>query len=229
MHRGRRHGLLLSLTRRREAQPQADAELGRAVAAAARRKRHPTYPELGRARGCRLIVVGIEVGGRCGTEAAQLLQQRLLGRRHGLGCARNRCVGDSRRRGKSCANVGKRRGQLCQFGVRQHRVPNIERIISWHSYNEEELGLSTACMIRSTTWASKLMSCIQDPTMHFAISFQLWGSWLRNTATARDLQHRYADGPCHSGTFQTRSSSCHTCPERTFRRGSGQPIISSFK
>ena len=44
----------------------------------ARRKRHQTYPELGYARRCRLVVVGIEVGDRFGGEAVQLL--RLLAR-----------------------------------------------------------------------------------------------------------------------------------------------------
>ena len=66
------------LTRRGEAHPRADVQPGCAVAAAARRKRCQTYPELGRARRCRLVVVGIETGGRFGTEAVQLL--RLLAR-----------------------------------------------------------------------------------------------------------------------------------------------------
>ena len=66
------------LTRRGEAHPHADVQPGCAVAAAARRKRCQTYPELGRARRCRLVVVGIETGGRFGTEAVQLL--RLLAR-----------------------------------------------------------------------------------------------------------------------------------------------------
>eukprot|EP00439_Symbiodinium_sp_Y106_P043344 s3708_g5.t1 len=52
------------LTRRGEAHPRADVQPGCAVAAAARRKRFQTYPELESARRCRLVVVGIEVGGR---------------------------------------------------------------------------------------------------------------------------------------------------------------------
>ena len=39
---------------------------------------HHTYPELARARQCRLVVVGVEIGGRFGTETVQLL--RLLAR-----------------------------------------------------------------------------------------------------------------------------------------------------
>ena len=66
------------LTRQGEAHPHADVQPGRAVTNAARRKRHHTYPELGQARRCRLVVVGIEVGGRFGSEAVQLL--RLLAR-----------------------------------------------------------------------------------------------------------------------------------------------------
>ena len=50
-----------------------------AFAAAARRKRHQTYPELARARRCRLVeVVGVQVRGRFGAEPVQLL--RLLAR-----------------------------------------------------------------------------------------------------------------------------------------------------
>ena len=50
------------LTRRGEAHPRADVQSGCAVLAAARRKRCQTHPELGRARHCRLVVVGIETG-----------------------------------------------------------------------------------------------------------------------------------------------------------------------
>ena len=52
---------------------------GRAVDGAARRKRRQTYPELERACRCRLVVVGVEVGGRFGAEAANWL--RLLAKR----------------------------------------------------------------------------------------------------------------------------------------------------
>ena len=70
--------LVSPLTRTGEPHPRADVEPGRSVTAAARRKRHGTYPELLRARRCRLIVIGLEVGGRFGTEAATFL--RLLAR-----------------------------------------------------------------------------------------------------------------------------------------------------
>ena len=43
-----------------------------------RREQHQTYPELARARRCRLVVVGIEVGGRFGTEAAPSLLHALV-------------------------------------------------------------------------------------------------------------------------------------------------------
>ena len=58
------------VTRNGEAQPGADVQPGRALLEAARRKGRQTYPELARARRCRLVVVGVEVGGRFGTEAA---------------------------------------------------------------------------------------------------------------------------------------------------------------
>ena len=64
-----RHACPTSLVK---AHPRADAQPGLAVEAAARRNRRDTYPELGRARRCRLV------GGRFGAEAAQLL--RLLAR-----------------------------------------------------------------------------------------------------------------------------------------------------
>ena len=51
------------LTRLGDAHPHADVDPGCALVAAARRKRHQTYPELARARRCRLIVIGVEVGG----------------------------------------------------------------------------------------------------------------------------------------------------------------------
>ena len=58
------------VTRAGDAQPGADVHPGRAVDSAARRKRRQTYLELERARRCRLVVVGLEVGGRFGAEAA---------------------------------------------------------------------------------------------------------------------------------------------------------------
>ena len=50
----------------------------RAACAAARRKRRQTYPELDRGRRCRLVVFGLEVGGRWDAEAASF--RRLLAR-----------------------------------------------------------------------------------------------------------------------------------------------------
>ena len=62
------------VTRAGDAQPGADVHPGRAVDCAARRKRRQAYPELVRARRCRLVVVGVEVGGRFGAEAATWLR-----------------------------------------------------------------------------------------------------------------------------------------------------------
>ena len=69
---------LSPVTRAGVPQTRADVEPGRAVSSAAERKRRYTYPELTRARRCRLVVVGPEVGGRFGNEAATFL--RLLAR-----------------------------------------------------------------------------------------------------------------------------------------------------
>ena len=55
--------LVSPLTRAGEPHPPADVEPGHCVAAAARRNRQGTYPELQRARRCRLVVIGFEVGG----------------------------------------------------------------------------------------------------------------------------------------------------------------------
>ena len=55
--------LVSPLARLGEAHPRADVQPGCAVIAAARRKRHQTYPELARERRCRLVVVGVEIGG----------------------------------------------------------------------------------------------------------------------------------------------------------------------
>ena len=60
------------VTRVGDAQPGADVHPGRAVDCAARRKRRQTYPEFVRARRCRLVVVGVEVGGRFGAERTWL-------------------------------------------------------------------------------------------------------------------------------------------------------------
>ena len=62
------------VTRAGKAQPGADARL----VGAARRNGRKMYPELVRARRCRLVVVGVEVGGRFSSEADTWL--RLLAR-----------------------------------------------------------------------------------------------------------------------------------------------------
>ena len=61
-----------------EPQAGADARPALALDQAAQRKRRHTYPELERARRCRLVVFGVEVGGRWSREAAQFV--RLLAR-----------------------------------------------------------------------------------------------------------------------------------------------------
>ena len=58
----------------RAGEPRAGVEPCHCVAAAARRKRQGTHPELQRARRCRLVVIGLEVGGRFGAEAATFLR-----------------------------------------------------------------------------------------------------------------------------------------------------------
>ena len=50
--------------------PNADVQPGISLSRAERRKRRETYPELLRARRCRLVVFGIETGGRWSQEAA---------------------------------------------------------------------------------------------------------------------------------------------------------------
>ena len=62
------------VTRACEAQPGAAVQPGKALEAAARRKRRQTYPELLRAPRCRLVVVGVEVSGHFGNEAATWLR-----------------------------------------------------------------------------------------------------------------------------------------------------------
>ena len=59
------------ITRAGEPHPGADTTPGRAADNALQRKRR-RYPELTRARRCRLIVFAIEVGGRWGSEALQV-------------------------------------------------------------------------------------------------------------------------------------------------------------
>ena len=67
-----------------EARPGADRVACHAVSAAATRKRRDAYPELAAARRCKLVVVGVEVGGRFGSEAASFLPRRAAARAQGL-------------------------------------------------------------------------------------------------------------------------------------------------
>ena len=66
------------VTRAGEARANADARPGLALDQAAQRKRRHIYPELEGARRCRLVVFGVEIGGRWSREAAQFV--RLLAR-----------------------------------------------------------------------------------------------------------------------------------------------------
>ena len=72
--------LVSPLTRAGAPRPGADRTAGSSVAAAANRKRRETYPELAVARRCKLVVVGIEVGGRFGAEAAAFLRKLAVAR-----------------------------------------------------------------------------------------------------------------------------------------------------
>ena len=72
--------LVSPLTRDGAPRPGANRTAGSAVAAAAYRKRQVTYPELAVARRCKLVVVGIEVGGRFGAEAAAFLRKLAVAR-----------------------------------------------------------------------------------------------------------------------------------------------------
>ena len=65
------------IARDRTPQPRADVP-GTVLRNAANRERRQTYPVLGRSRSCRLIVFGVEVGGRWAPEAAAFL--RMLAR-----------------------------------------------------------------------------------------------------------------------------------------------------
>ena len=63
-----------ALTRRGEAQALAD-NIDGAVLFEARHDKERCYPELARSGRCRLVVVGIETGGRWSDEAAELVRQ----------------------------------------------------------------------------------------------------------------------------------------------------------
>ena len=66
--------LVSPLTRDGSPQSAADAQPGVSLARAAQRKRRHTYPELLRAHRCRLVVFGLETGGRWSEEAATFLR-----------------------------------------------------------------------------------------------------------------------------------------------------------
>ena len=68
------HGAQLAIDATIVSPAGADTRPGAAVQAAARRKWRQTYPELASARRARLVVVGVEVGGRFGAEAAAFLR-----------------------------------------------------------------------------------------------------------------------------------------------------------
>ena len=52
----------------------SDANPGAAILAASQRKREHTYPEFSGSRRCHLLILGLEVGGRWGEEAADFLR-----------------------------------------------------------------------------------------------------------------------------------------------------------
>ena len=54
---------------------RGDVLPGRAIEEATNKKRHDTYRELLAARRCRLVVLGVEVGGRWGDEAVDFLRR----------------------------------------------------------------------------------------------------------------------------------------------------------
>ena len=74
-HRRPSTTLVSPVTRAGDAQPHADRVAGTALEQAAKRKRLRTYPELAVARRCKLVVLGLEVGGRFSREAAAFLRQ----------------------------------------------------------------------------------------------------------------------------------------------------------
>ena len=67
--------LISPLTRGGLPHPQADSEPGICLERARRRKIERTYPELLAARRCRLLVLGLEVGGRWSPEAVDFLRR----------------------------------------------------------------------------------------------------------------------------------------------------------
>ena len=66
--------LVSPVSRDGTARARADREPGAAASDAARRKRQETYPELLAARRCKLVVVGLEVGGRLTADTVTFLR-----------------------------------------------------------------------------------------------------------------------------------------------------------
>ena len=66
--------LVSPVSRDGTARARADREPGAAASDAARRKRQETYPEILAARRCKLVVVGLEVGGRLTAETVTFLR-----------------------------------------------------------------------------------------------------------------------------------------------------------
>ncbi len=67
--------LVSPVRRDRHPRPRGDLESGIALRQAARRKREDTYPELFASHRCRLVVFGLEVGGRWGDEALDFVRR----------------------------------------------------------------------------------------------------------------------------------------------------------
>ena len=74
-----------ALTRNGEAQAQAE-NIDGAVLFEARHDKERCYPELARSGRCRLVVVGIETGGRWSDEAAELVRQLAHARARDVPC-----------------------------------------------------------------------------------------------------------------------------------------------
>ena len=80
----------------------ADARPALALDQAAQRKRRHTYPELERARRCRLVVFGVEVGGRWSREAAQFVRLLAVLQPAAPGCSAGVAFFPSQRSKPSC-------------------------------------------------------------------------------------------------------------------------------
>ena len=74
--------------------PGTETQPGVAVRTADRRKRRQTYPELDCGRRCRLVVFGLEVGGRWDAEAASFLRLLARARASATPAALRLCLAD---------------------------------------------------------------------------------------------------------------------------------------